>query len=154
MDQDFQTYLVVHGTSVVRERRSRTSIDFFWSKLSHLCNAVDFTCDVTSANRLDWRRASSLCTSMSNPQITLLYFAAASTATGRTMEKLSLPASPAPFRLSALGTLLIDRYPDTNIGKVLQGSQWSVDAEMVDDPEEFVLKGGEEVAVICPVSGG
>jgi molybdopterin converting factor small subunit len=37
---------------------------------------------------------------------------------------------------------------------ILSGSQWSVDAEMVDDVESTMLKGGEEVAVICPVSGG
>jgi len=48
----------------------------------------------------------------------------------------------------------VTRHPNTNLGKVLEGSQWSVDEEMVDDPQAVELKGEEEVAVICPVSGG
>ena len=40
--------------------------------------------------------------------------------------------------------------------KVLKGSRWSVDEEMVEAEDEGTvrLKGGEVVAVICPVSGG
>ncbi|KAI0264489.1 hypothetical protein BC834DRAFT_924680 [Gloeopeniophorella convolvens] len=86
--------------------------------------------------------------------ITVLYFAAASTATRLDSELVQLPVQTEPFRLSSLAGLLTDRHPNTSLGKVLQGSQWSVDAEMVDDPEQVVLRGGEEVAVICPVSGG
>jgi molybdopterin synthase sulfur carrier subunit len=86
-------------------------------------------------------------------EITVLYFAAAITATGLTSEVITLPESPG-FVLSALTDLLIFRHPNSDLGQVLQTSQWSVDAEMVDDPSQFVLKGGEEVAVICPVSGG
>ncbi|EIN08363.1 hypothetical protein PUNSTDRAFT_134750 [Punctularia strigosozonata HHB-11173 SS5] len=79
------------------------------------------------------------------PQITVLYFAAPSTATNLTYESIALPSPDDSrtdvdfhdFRLSSLPALL-----------------WSVDAEMVDNPEDVVLKGGEEVAVICPVSGG
>ena len=93
--------------------------------------------------------------------ITVLYFAAASTATGKTSERVTLPTTsvdPATgepsFPLSSLGDLLVSLYPSTNLKDVLGHSRWSVDAEMVDDPEAVVLKGGEEVAVICPVSGG
>lgn len=82
----------------------------------------------------------------------MLYFAAASTATNLTAEEVPLPEGL--FFLSSLAELLASRYPNTNLGKVLEGSQWSVDAEMVDDPQIVELKGGEEVAVICPVSGG
>jgi len=85
--------------------------------------------------------------------ITVLYFAAASTATNLTEELVPLPDDD-PFLLSSLPALLVARHPGTVLEKVLQGSQWSVDAEMVDDPETTVLRGGEEVAVICPVSGG
>jgi molybdopterin synthase sulfur carrier subunit len=85
--------------------------------------------------------------------ITVLYFAAASTAAGRTSERIALPDGK-PLSLTALGTLLSERYPHTKMVDVLAGSQWSVDAEMVDDPDKTLLKGGEEVAVICPVSGG
>jgi molybdopterin converting factor small subunit len=86
-------------------------------------------------------------------EITVLYFAAASTAAGRTSERLALPGG-APLALPALGTLLGERHAARGMAGVLADSQWSVDAEMVDDPEKVVLKGGEEVAVICPVSGG
>lgn len=89
---------------------------------------------------------------MSQPDIMVLYFAAASTATGLTEQLVTLPASQYP--LSALSGFLVSLHPDVGLDKILQSSQWSVNAEMVDNVEEVVLKGGEEVAVICPVSGG
>ncbi|KAL1727951.1 hypothetical protein EV714DRAFT_286146 [Schizophyllum commune] len=127
---------------------------------------------------------------MPQPHITVLYFAAASTATGLTSETIALP-SPSPcaepasstspkehsydeslvapeaphaphaspctphaFPLTSLPSLLASRHPGTNLADILRDSQWSVDAEMVEDPERVALTGGEEVAVICPVSGG
>jgi molybdopterin synthase sulfur carrier subunit len=90
------------------------------------------------------------------PEIVVLYFAAASTATGLTEERIPIPSlaeTPSQFRLSSLPKILISRHPSA-LEKVLQTSQWSVNAEMVGSPEEVVLKGGEEVAIICPVSGG
>jgi len=94
---------------------------------------------------------------MSDPrprEITVLYFAAASTATNLTSERILIPEGR--FFLSSLSDKLVALHPNTNpdLEKVLEGSQWSVDAEMVDDPRTLELKGGEEVAVICPVSGG
>ncbi|KAL5526111.1 hypothetical protein ACEPAG_7449 [Sanghuangporus baumii] len=94
--------------------------------------------------------------------ITVLYFAAALTATGTSSETIELPIPSSPskdstspgFQLSALTELLSRRHAGTNLDRILKTSQWSVDAEMVDDPESVFLKGGEEVAVICPVSGG
>ncbi|KAF8348821.1 hypothetical protein F5887DRAFT_947690 [Amanita rubescens] len=77
--------------------------------------------------------------------ITVLYFAAASTATGLTSEEVLLPKYP--YKLSDLAELLLQRHPGSP-------AQWSVDAEMIDDAKAVQLKGGEEVAVICPVSGG
>ncbi|KAJ7650322.1 hypothetical protein FB45DRAFT_887598 [Roridomyces roridus] len=62
---------------------------------------------------------------------------------------------PLNLRLSRLGNILVAHHPKaTDLRKILESSQWSVDAEMVDDPETVELKGGEEVAIICPVSGG
>ena len=87
-------------------------------------------------------------------QITVLYFAAAQTAAGLAAETIDLPAEMPDFKLSNLGSLIMARHPNSNLDRVLSTSQWSVDAEMVDEPEGVVLKGGEEVAVICPVSGG
>jgi molybdopterin converting factor small subunit len=91
--------------------------------------------------------------SSSPHDITVLYFAGASTAAGRTSERIPLPEGQ-PLALSALGKLVGERYESNGMLKVLASSQWSVDAQMVDDPETTMLKGGEEVAVICPVSGG
>ena len=56
--------------------------------------------------------------------------------------------------MTSLAALLASRHPNTALEQILAGSQWSVDAEMGDDPARVVLQGGEEVAVICPVSGG
>ncbi|KAG6917006.1 hypothetical protein DXG01_004271 [Tephrocybe rancida] len=100
--------------------------------------------------KLGLKRANLILTIM--PEITVLYFAAASTATNLTEETVPLPSDN--FPLSLLAALLTARHPDSRLGKVLEGSQWSVDAEMVDDLEATILSGGEEVAVICPVSGG
>ncbi|KAJ7170620.1 hypothetical protein C8R43DRAFT_57500 [Mycena crocata] len=85
-------------------------------------------------------------------EISVLYFAAASTATGLSHELVAIPPN---CPLSTLADILVARHAKaTALRKILDGSKWSVDAEMVDDPEGLVLNGGEEVAVICPVSGG
>ena len=93
-------------------------------------------------------------TSPAPANITVLYFAAASTATGRATERVELPTTP--FPLARLGGLLTRRYPKSELAAILERSQWSIDAEMVPEEglEELQLKGGEEVAIICPVSGG
>lgn len=71
------------------------------------------------------------------------------------MQNITLPAvDGSGFSLSSLADLLISLHPKTGLDKILQSSQWSVDAEMVDEAEKVSLKGGEEVAIICPVSGG
>jgi molybdopterin converting factor small subunit len=88
----------------------------------------------------------------SPPTITVLYFAAASTATRLSSEEVPLPRQP--FRLSELGEILALRHPAGNLREILEISRWSIDAEMIDDPETIELRGGEEVAIICPVSGG
>jgi molybdopterin converting factor small subunit len=92
--------------------------------------------------------------------ITVLYFAAAQSATGITSETIQLPAGGSgknpDFPLSDLPELLVARHgaKGQDLAKVLQISKWSIDAEMVDDIHATRLKGGEEVAVIPPVSGG
>ena len=94
-----------------------------------------------------------------NRTITVLYFAAASTATGLTFGSIELPTTSSHtqgFPLSELAAFLEARHAGTDLGKILRTSRWSVDAEMVEEGEEdsVILKGGEEVAIICPVSGG
>lgn len=85
-------------------------------------------------------------------KITVLYFAAATTALGRTSETFLLPEDG--LRLSDLAKLIASRYPNTGIDRVLKQSRWSVDTELVDPSDSVVLRGGEEVAIIPPVSGG
>jgi len=91
---------------------------------------------------------------MSNslPTITVLYFAAASTTIGLASEIVPIPHEG--LKLSELGGVLTCRHSQSDLDKVLKTSRWSVDLEMIDDPQVIFLKGGEEVAVICPVSGG
>ncbi|KAJ3815580.1 hypothetical protein EV368DRAFT_48875 [Lentinula lateritia] len=99
-------------------------------------------------------------TSTSTAHITVLYFAAASTTLGITEEKIPIPEKG--FYLSQLKDLLVEKHSrdnpindDGTLRKILDSSQWSVDAEMVDDDLTKVELGdGVEVAVICPVSGG
>ncbi|KAF5367550.1 hypothetical protein D9758_003665 [Tetrapyrgos nigripes] len=122
---------------------------------------------------------SSASKSTSPPTITVLYFAAASTSIGLTSEEITLPvvkkhstaseqneseseSTSGPFFLSSLPSLIISLHPDApNLKQILEESQWSVDVEMVDKEakdggswDKVELRGGEEVAVICPVSGG
>lgn len=105
-----------------------------------------------------------------SPHITVLYFAAASTSTGLFEQTVTLPTAstsdstpkpepepePTNFPLASLAPLLISLHPNTGLDKVLEVSQWSVNAEMIpeSDVDSVFLHGGEEVAVICPVSGG
>ena len=88
------------------------------------------------------------------PSITLLYFAAARSAVNLDKEIITLPETP--FRLSALSNLLTTKHSNTELGSVLQGCAWSVDVAMVPAEEVHtrLLRGGEEVAIIPPVSGG
>ena len=85
-------------------------------------------------------------------EITVLYFAAATTTTGRTSETFALPDGG--LKLSDLAKLVVSRHPNSGIDRVLEGSRWSVDAELVHDLDSCVLRGGENVGVIPPVSGG
>jgi molybdopterin converting factor small subunit len=85
-------------------------------------------------------------------KVTVLYFAAATTALGLTFETFVLPGDG--LKLSDLANLITSRHPNTGIERVLEQSRWSVDAELVDLSNFVVLRGGEEVAVIPPVSGG
>ena len=85
-------------------------------------------------------------------EITVLYFAAATTATGCTSETFSLPEDG--LKLSDLAELIASRHPNTGIKHVLERSQWAADSNLIHHLDSFVLRGGEEVAVIPPVSGG
>ncbi|KAF8322157.1 hypothetical protein DL93DRAFT_2071957 [Clavulina sp. PMI_390] len=63
---------------------------------------------------------------------------------------------PKALSLADLGSALLARHSDTKLSAVLATSKWSVNEEMVQEEEieNIVLKGGDVVAVIPPVSGG
>lgn len=83
---------------------------------------------------------------------TILYFASASSHTTKDSEFL-----PAPMPLSKLFPALEERY-DGIAAKVLESCLVTVNLEYVnsadDDTNEVVIKEGDEVAIIPPVSSG
>lgn len=85
---------------------------------------------------------------------TILYFAAASTFTGKTTEHL-----PAPVRIRDLFTKLDGTYPGIK-DKVLSSCAVTVNLEYVDLDDDDALcldeeiKAGDEIAIIPPVSSG
>ena len=85
----------------------------------------------------------------------ILYFAAASTFTAKSTEHL-----PAPVPAKQLFALLEERYPGIG-GKVLSSCAVTVNLEYIDldgeddeDQSSLVIKEGDEVAIIPPVSSG
>lgn len=85
---------------------------------------------------------------------TILYFASASAYTSKDSEVL-----PAPLPLSALFDMLDGLYTGMK-ASVLQSCLVTINLEYVDLPEkgsddaEIVIKAGDEVAIIPPVSSG
>ncbi|GAA5908768.1 hypothetical protein JCM6882_008202 [Rhodosporidiobolus microsporus] len=98
--------------------------------------------------------------STSAPKITLLYFAGVKTSlpSEPDSQTVTLPTSPSPFPLSRLREYLTAHVHPGNdeFARVLDRSAWSVNEEMVDEEDEgkVLLRGGETVCPIPPVSGG
>ncbi|KAF7919512.1 uncharacterized protein EAE98_009352 [Botrytis deweyae] len=87
-------------------------------------------------------------------QFTVLYFATASSYTSKDSETFS-----APLPLSRLFETLEDRYSGMK-DNVLRSCLVTINLEYVDVPEtgsdgtEVIIKEGDEVAIIPPVSSG
>jgi molybdopterin converting factor small subunit len=87
-------------------------------------------------------------------QFSILYFAAASTFTGKSSEHL-----PAPVRARDLFAMLEERYPGIKT-KVLSSCALTVNLDYVDVDEagaedaDMQIGEGDEVAIIPPVSSG
>lgn len=86
---------------------------------------------------------------------TILYFATASSYTSKDSETLQ-----APLQLSKLFPTLEERYSGIKV-KVLESCLVTVNLEYVDMPSddqssenEIIIKEGDEVAIIPPVSAG
>ncbi|PWN98449.1 hypothetical protein FA09DRAFT_357233 [Tilletiopsis washingtonensis] len=92
--------------------------------------------------------------------VSVLLFASAREAAGTAAMSITLPS--ASLALADLPELLLAEQAKSNKGdaealkRILSAAQWSVDQEMVDEEQvkTTLLKGGEEVAPITPVSGG
>ena len=97
------------------------------------------------------------------PAFTILYFAAASTYTSKTSERL-----PAPLPVSSLFSVLETKYPGIE-AKVLRSCAVTVNLDYVDVlPQgradgsaagdersvEMTIQEGDEVGIIPPVSSG
>lgn len=84
----------------------------------------------------------------------LLYFASASSFTGKDSDEFQ-----APVPLSKLFTLVEGKYPGIK-SKILGSCLVTVNLEYVDVPEnetgesDVIIKAGDEVAIIPPVSSG
>ena len=85
-------------------------------------------------------------------KITVFYYAAAMTAAKLTSETFVLPDDG--LKLSDLAKLIVSRHPNTEIDRVLEGTRWSVDGEMIHHLDTSILEGGEEVTVIPRLTGG
>ena len=87
---------------------------------------------------------------MSSSQFNLLYFASASSFTRKSTELFDAPSTA-----SKLFETLEKKYPGIK-EKILGSCALTVNLDYVDldAPEEVVIKAGDEVAVIPPVSSG
>jgi molybdopterin converting factor small subunit len=96
-----------------------------------------------------------MSTSAPSPTIQVLFFASAKDAARTPSLSLPLPSSSTPYTLSHLAKDLVGRYPGKLVN-ILETSTWAVNEEMVPDEEVEgqVLRGGDVVAVLPPVSGG
>ncbi|KAF3934201.1 hypothetical protein ABW20_dc0107389 [Dactylellina cionopaga] len=87
---------------------------------------------------------------MANDTFTVLYFAAASTYTGKSED-----AIPGPMPVSRLFGYLEDKYPGFR-KKVLSSCALAVNLDYVDlvEDAEREIQNGDEVGIIPPVSSG
>ncbi|RIB20937.1 hypothetical protein C2G38_2244248 [Gigaspora rosea] len=86
-------------------------------------------------------------------EFTILYFASARDAVNISSEIISFPSTSSSLSLQDLTNLLKNRHE--NLGKVLENSMFAINMQYVDkDDESIMVKPGDEVAIIPPVSGG
>jgi len=97
-----------------------------------------------------WLATHHIAAVMSSSQFNLLYFASASSFTRKTTESFDAPSTAAK-----LFETLEKKYPGIK-EKILGSCALTVNLDYVDldAPEEVVIKAGDEVAVIPPVSSG
>lgn len=92
-------------------------------------------------------------------KIQILFFAAARDAAGKSSVTIAMPSGSSPVLVGDLSKLIQEQgsvKDGEKLSSIIMRSKWSIDQSMIDDEEvsTFKLKGGEEVAIIPPVSGG
>jgi len=90
----------------------------------------------------------------------LLYFASIRTSLSGEPDSqiIQLPSTPSPFNLYDLRVHLVREVHKGNeeFERALEKSTWSVDEEMIpiEQEREFIVKEGQTICPIPPVSGG
>ena len=82
-------------------------------------------------------------------KVSLMFFARARELAGCSEASLAVPSGA---DTAALPRLILVAYP--RLAAVLPSCMLSLNLDYVDAERPTALKGGDEVAVICPVSGG
>ena len=85
-------------------------------------------------------------------EVTVHYFATVMTVTKCSYEKFTLPDEW--LKISDLTRLIVARYPDTEIDRVLESSRWIVGGAMVSPSEPFDFKDGDNVHIVPRLVGG
>jgi molybdopterin converting factor subunit 1 len=85
-----------------------------------------------------------------NKDFTILYFASAHDATNVSSEKISLPPQSTYISLKELIVLLKRRHE--KLAPILDNAFYAINMEYAE--QDDLVKEGDEVAVIPPVSGG
>lgn len=85
-------------------------------------------------------------------EITVNYHGVVMTATKRISETFTLPDNG--IKASELTKLIVSRYPNTGIDRVLEQSRWIVDGSSIDPLGSFVFEEGEDVDIIPRMVGG
>ncbi|CAG8593447.1 2406_t:CDS:2 [Funneliformis caledonium] len=85
-------------------------------------------------------------------EFTILYYATARDATKMSSEKIPLPSQSPFMSLKDLTMLLKERHK--KLAPILEYSLYAINMEYVENDQAILVKEGDEVAVIPPVSGG
>ncbi|CDH58579.1 predicted protein [Lichtheimia corymbifera JMRC:FSU:9682] len=87
--------------------------------------------------------------------VQVLYFAGAHDITHIKSEEIAIPPSQSAWTLEALINQLVQKYGD-ELAKLFEQCMFAVNMEAIDkeNTRHVILKPGDEIGIIPPVSGG
>nr|CAG8610330.1 5976_t:CDS:2 [Entrophospora candida] len=93
---------------------------------------------------------------MSNLQeVKIVYFATARDATNLSSETISLNSNNDKNSITTLQEIInILKSRHKNLTPILENCMFAINMEYVDNVDKSMIKSGDEVAIIPPVSGG